>query len=103
MDTEPPVDADDDRERRLRELTDDGEIIERDEYSRRSRRAFLSFGALGIGGALAFVFGSDRIYYEAKSRFSGSPFARGGWGASYRVAMPRMTSRTVGIPASASA
>lgn len=44
----------DDRERRLRELTDDGEIIERDEYTTRSRRAFLSFGALGVAGYLGF-------------------------------------------------
>jgi hypothetical protein len=43
-----------DRERQLRELTDDGEIIDRDEYRKRSRRAFLSFGALGVGGYLGF-------------------------------------------------
>jgi DMSO/TMAO reductase YedYZ molybdopterin-dependent catalytic subunit len=42
------------RERRLRELTDDGEIISADEYRRRSRRAFLSFGALGVAGYVGF-------------------------------------------------
>ncbi len=42
------------RERRLRELTDDGEIISADEYRRRSRRAFLGFGAAGVAGYLGF-------------------------------------------------
>lgn len=42
------------RERRLRELTDGGEIIERTDYAKRSRRAFLSFGALGVAGYLGF-------------------------------------------------
>lgn len=37
----------------------------------------------------SFVFGGSRIYYEATTRFSGSPFARAGWGGSYRVRMPR--------------
>ncbi len=37
----------------------------------------------------SFVFGSEQIYYESKTRFSGSPFARGSWGGSFRVAMPR--------------
>ena len=37
----------------------------------------------------SFVYGGSRIYYEAKTRFSGSPFARGGIGGSYRVAMSR--------------
>lgn len=43
-----------DRERLLRELTDNGEIIDRDEYRKRSRRAFLAFGALGLGGFAGF-------------------------------------------------
>jgi len=42
------------RERRLRELTDDGEIISAEEYKRRSRRSFLSFGALGVAGYVGF-------------------------------------------------
>lgn len=42
------------RERRLRELTDDGEIISKAEYAKRSRRAFLSFAGLGAFGAFAF-------------------------------------------------
>ncbi|MEP1125841.1 MAG: molybdopterin-dependent oxidoreductase [Ilumatobacter sp.] len=42
------------RERRLRELTDDGEIISAVEYKRRSRRSFLSFGALGVAGYVGF-------------------------------------------------
>ena len=37
----------------------------------------------------SFVFGGDTMYHEAAIRFSGSPFARGGWGASFRVSMPR--------------
>jgi hypothetical protein len=37
----------------------------------------------------SFVFGSRRIYHESAIRFSGSPFARGGWGASFRVVLPR--------------
>ena len=37
----------------------------------------------------SFIYGSNRIYYEAATRFSGSPFARGGWGGSFRVVMPR--------------
>ena len=43
-----------DREQRLRRLTDDGEIIDADDYRRRSRRAFLSFGVLGVAGYLGF-------------------------------------------------
>lgn len=42
------------RERRLRELTDDGEIISAEDYKRRSRRSFLSFGALGVAGYVGF-------------------------------------------------
>ncbi len=42
------------RRRYLEELTDDGEIIDRAEYSQRSRRAFLSFAALGAAGYLGF-------------------------------------------------
>lgn len=42
------------RERRLRELTDDGEIITSQDYKRRSRRSFLSFGALGVAGYVGF-------------------------------------------------
>ncbi len=46
--------ADAERERRLRELTDDGEIISAQDYKRRSRRAFLAFGALGAAGYAGF-------------------------------------------------
>lgn len=42
------------RERRLRELTDDGEIISADEYRKRSRRSFLGFGAAGVAGYVGF-------------------------------------------------
>src|SRR6056297_1727945 len=42
------------RERKLRELTDDGEIITAAEYRKRSRRSFLGFGALGAAGYLGF-------------------------------------------------
>lgn len=42
------------RERRLREQTDDGEIISKGEYSKRSRRAFLSFAGLGVAGYVGF-------------------------------------------------
>lgn len=42
------------RERRLREQTDDGEIISKAEYTQRSRRAFLSFAGLGVAGYLGF-------------------------------------------------
>src|SRR5690606_9058519 len=37
----------------------------------------------------SFVFGGRKIYHEANARFSGSPWARGGWGGSWRVTMPR--------------
>ncbi len=37
----------------------------------------------------SFLFGSSRLHYESSARFSGSPFARGGWGGSWRVAFPR--------------
>ncbi|HVR75469.1 MAG TPA: lamin tail domain-containing protein [Planctomycetota bacterium] len=37
----------------------------------------------------SFVFGGSTIYYESKTRFSGSPWARGGWGGSFRVRMPK--------------
>ena len=42
------------RERRLRESTDDGEIISKAEYTKRSRRAFLTFGVLGVAGYAGF-------------------------------------------------
>jgi len=42
------------RERRLREQTDDGEIISKSEYAKRSRRAFLSFAGLGVAGYVGF-------------------------------------------------
>jgi DMSO/TMAO reductase YedYZ molybdopterin-dependent catalytic subunit len=42
------------RERRLRALTDDGETVPLDEHRRRSRRAFLAFGAIGVGAYLGF-------------------------------------------------
>ena len=42
------------RERRLREVTDDGEIISKAEYTKRARRAFLTFGALGVAGYAGF-------------------------------------------------
>ncbi|MGA9278833.1 molybdopterin-dependent oxidoreductase [Ilumatobacter sp.] len=42
------------RERMLREQTDDGEIISHAEYTKRSRRAFLSFAGLGIAGYIGF-------------------------------------------------
>ena len=42
------------RERRLRELTDDGEIISAQEYRKRSRRSFLGFGAAGVAGYVGF-------------------------------------------------
>jgi len=51
-DARSPVEAE--RERRLRELTDDGDIITADEYTRRSRRSFLSFAGLGVAGYLGF-------------------------------------------------
>ncbi len=37
----------------------------------------------------SLLFGAEKIYHEAHGRFSGSPFARGGWGGSWRIAMPR--------------
>jgi hypothetical protein len=37
----------------------------------------------------SFVYGGERVYYESHTRFSGSPFARAGWGGSFRVALPR--------------
>ncbi|MEM7232098.1 MAG: lamin tail domain-containing protein [Planctomycetota bacterium] len=37
----------------------------------------------------SFVFGSGDIYHQAKTRFSGSPWARGSWNGSFRVVMPR--------------
>lgn len=42
------------REQQLRDLTDNGEVIDRAEYTKRSRRAFVSFGVLGVGGLLGF-------------------------------------------------
>jgi len=42
------------RERTLREQTDDGEIISKAEYTKRSRRAFLSFAGLGVAGYIGF-------------------------------------------------
>jgi hypothetical protein len=40
-----------------------------------------------VEGSLAF--GSNTIYYDARTRFGGSPFARGGWGGSFRLYAPR--------------
>ena len=37
----------------------------------------------------AFMFDASQIYYGAFTRFSGSPFARGSWGGSFRVAFSR--------------
>ncbi len=37
----------------------------------------------------SFVYGATDMYYEAQTRFAGSPFARGGIGGSYRVVLPR--------------
>lgn len=51
-DAKTPQEAE--RERRLREQTDDGEIISAADYKRRSRRSFLSFGALGVAGYVGF-------------------------------------------------
>jgi DMSO/TMAO reductase YedYZ molybdopterin-dependent catalytic subunit len=51
-DAKTPEEAE--RERRLREMTDDGEIISKAEYTKRSRRAFLAFGALGLAGYAGF-------------------------------------------------
>ena len=36
-----------------------------------------------------FCYGASDLYYLSKTRFSGSPFARGGIGGSYRLAMTR--------------
>ena len=46
--------AEAERERRLREQTDNGEIISAEEYKKRSRRAFLSFAGLGAVGYFGF-------------------------------------------------
>ena len=46
--------AEAERERRLREQTDDGEIISAADYRKRSRRSFLTFAGLGVGGYLGF-------------------------------------------------
>ena len=51
-DAKTPEEAE--RERRLRELTDDGEIISKAAYTKRSRRAFLTFGVLGVAGYAGF-------------------------------------------------
>ena len=37
----------------------------------------------------SFIFGDQKIYHNARVRFSGSPWARGGFGGSYRVYLPR--------------
>jgi hypothetical protein len=37
----------------------------------------------------SFVFGSRHMYHQASTRFGGSPFARAGWGGSFRVRLPR--------------
>ncbi len=37
----------------------------------------------------AFVFENERIYQGARARFSGSPWARQGWGGSFRVNLPK--------------
>ena len=49
-----------DREIRLRQQTDAGEIIDLADYKKRSRRAFLSFGALGAAGILRFRWVQNR-------------------------------------------
>jgi len=36
-----------------------------------------------------FTFGGCEVYHEAHMRFSGSPWARGSWNGSFRVAAPR--------------
>jgi hypothetical protein len=36
----------------------------------------------------SFIFGSHALYYESHTRFSGSPWARGGWSGSFRVEPP---------------
>ena len=36
-----------------------------------------------------FVFRNSKVYYGSRTRFSGSPWARGGLGGSYRVYMPK--------------
>ncbi len=51
-DARTPAEAE--RERRLREQTDNGEIISAADYRKRSRRSFLSFAALGVGGYVGF-------------------------------------------------
>lgn len=42
------------RERKLRELTDNGEIISAADYKQRSRRAFLTFAGVGVVGFAGF-------------------------------------------------
>jgi hypothetical protein len=37
----------------------------------------------------SFIFGNTDLYYNARMRFSGSPWARGGWGESFRVALSK--------------
>lgn len=37
----------------------------------------------------SFLFGSSDMYHEASIRFGGSPFARAGWGGSFRIRLPR--------------
>lgn len=49
-----------DRERQLRERTDDGETIDREKYTQRSRRSFLAFGALGVAGVAGFQYVRNR-------------------------------------------
>ena len=36
-----------------------------------------------------FVLDGEHAYYQARIRFSGSPFARGKWGGSYRIELPK--------------
>jgi hypothetical protein len=49
-----PASADAEREARLRELTDNGDLITPEQYRTRSRRSFLSFAGLGLAGYWSF-------------------------------------------------
>lgn len=68
------------RERELRRLTDSGRVIDREQYTARSRRSFLTFGAAGIAGYLGFR------AVRNQSRSDGVPgFVRGGLNWNERV------------------
>jgi hypothetical protein len=60
-------------------------------YMTSADESYLSTRQLHSNDAVpgSFVFNSTRLYYESGTRFSGSPFARGGWGGSFRAIMPR--------------